>query len=219
MKAFIIIRDRVTYGRRCFGALQAAGLDVHVVDHDSSWPAALTWLAELEAAGTPVLRRGENAYPWDLWKWDGFRDVIWGDSEPYVVTDPDVVPSDNCPGDWLTRLTDVLARSGCVKAGLGLRLDRLPTACRAQVTEYESVFWNDEWEPGVYRANVDTTLALYRPYTEYPLFSLGPSLRTGHPYVADHLAWYEDSDARPPELQHYYARADPGHAVTRIVKS
>jgi hypothetical protein len=212
-KAFIIFRDRVTYARRCYAALAAAGLDVHVVDHDSSWPAALLWLADLEKSGVTVLRRGGNAYPWKLWEWDRFRAVLWGDGEPYLVTDPDVVPSDDCPRDWLARLAAVLARPGCVKAGLGLRLDRLPLSRRAQVTGWESRFWADEPEPGVFRANVDTTLALYRPYTEYPLFSLGPAVRLGHPFVADHLSWYEEGDL-PPELRHYYGRADPGHSVT-----
>lgn len=219
MKAFIIFRDRVTYGRRCLASLKAAGLDVYVVDHDSSWPPALLWLADLEESGAAtVLRRGENAYPWKLWEWDGFRDVIWNDPEPYVVTDPDVVPSDDCPPDWPDRLAGVLARYPCVKAGLGLRLDRIPPSRRGPVAKWERAFWTDEPEPGVFRANVDTTLALYREYTEYPLFALGPAMRLGHPYVADHLAWYEEGDL-PPELRYYHARSDPGHGVTgRTVK-
>lgn len=211
MKAFIIFRDRVTYAKRCYAALAAAGLDVHVVDHDSAWPAAIAWLDELEAAGTPVLRRGENAYPWELWKWDRFRALLRRDSEPYLVTDPDVVPSDDCPGDWLDRLTDVLIRSDCVKVGLGLRLDRLPESRRKSVLRKEQVFWTDEQEPGVFRANVDTTLALYQPYSLHPWFSLHPSLRTGPPYVADHLAWYDEFGTLTPELRYYFSRADPGH--------
>jgi hypothetical protein len=215
VKAFIILRDRVTYARRCYAALSAAGLDVHVVDHASTWPGALSWLAELE---TPVLRRGENAYPWQLWTWGPFRDLMSRDPEPYVVTDPDVVPSDDCPADWPQRLADGLARSGCVKAGLGLRLDRLPPdAAGQEVAAYEHVFWEDPWEPGVFRANVDTTLALYKPFPVYPLFALGPSLRLGFPYVADHLAWYERGPLSP-ELAHYRAHGDPGHQVARSVR-
>jgi hypothetical protein len=217
MKAFIIFRDRVTYARQCSAALTAAGLDVHVVDHDSSWPAALAWLYELEASGTPVLRRGGNALPWKLWEWGPFRDLMDGDGEPYLVTDPDVVPSGDCPADWLGRLANVLAKHGCVKVGLGLRLDRLPPSGRERITAWERGFWEDEAEPGIFRANTDTTLALYRPWTEYPLFALGPALRLGHPYVADHLSWYEDGNP-PPELRHYHARADAGHGVTRTVK-
>jgi hypothetical protein len=215
VKAFIIFRDRVTYARRCLDGLRSAGLDVHVVDHGSTWPAALVWLAELEESGCPVLRRGENAYPWQLWDWDRFREILWGDTEPYIVTDPDVVPSEGCPGDWVERLADVRSRYRAVKAGLGLRLDRLPPSRRQEVISAEQGFWVDDPEPDVYRANVDTTLALYAPYTEYPLFSLGPSLRLGYPYVADHLAWYEEGELSP-ELRHYYAHADAGHGVPRF---
>lgn len=219
MKAFIIFRDRVTYARQCLVALREAGLDVHVVDHASTWPAAVAWLCELESSGAArVLRRGENAYPWKLWEWESFRETMWGDCEPYLVTDPDVIPSDDCPADWLPRLTAVLERHNPVKVGLGLRLDRLPLSRQSTVTEAESRAWELPLGPGVFRANVDTTLALYKPYTEYPLFALGPALRTGYPYVADHLAWYEEDDLSP-ELEYYYDRADPGHDITgRIIR-
>jgi hypothetical protein len=217
MKAFIIFRDRVTYAKMCFGALWSAGFKVHIVDHDSTWPAALTWLMNLEAIGVPVHRRGRNCWPWELWKWDGFRELMWNDSEPYLVTDPDVVPSSDCPGDWVAKLTDVLARNHAVKAGLGLRLDKIPAHRLEKIEKWESGFWHDVAEPGVFRANIDTTLALYRPYTEYPVFALGPSLRLDHPYVADHLSWYENGDLSP-ELQYYHARSNPGHHVVRSLK-
>lgn len=218
MKAFIIFRDRVTYARRCYAALDAAGLDVHVIDHDSTWPEAVLWLAELEASGVPVLRRGENAYPWEVWRWKPFEAALWGSGEPYLVTDPDVVPSDDCPADWLDRLADVLSRHRCIKVGLSLRLDRIPETHRDRIAQIERPFWIDQPEQGVYRANIDTTLALYKPYEDYPVFALGPALRLGPPYQADHLGWYEEGELTP-ELRHYHDRADPGHQVTgRTVK-
>lgn len=219
MKAFIIFRDRVTYAKRCALVLARAGLDVHVVDHGSSLPAALAWLDELENDwGAPVMRRGGNAYPWQLWQWAPFRDLMQNDSEPYVVTDPDVIPSGDCPADWLGRLATVLDRSGCVKVGLGLRLDRVPDDdAGRKVLAYEEQFWADAWEPGIYRANVDTTLALHRPFTQYPVFALGPALRLGFPYVADHLAWYERGPLTP-ELAWYHAHADAGHDVVRSLR-
>lgn len=219
MKAFIIFRDRVTYAKRCYTALALAGLDVHVIDHASTWPAAIRWLHELGEGGRPVLRRRENAYPWEVWEWGPFRDLMEHEPGPYIVTDPDVIPA--APADWVDRLEDILRRSepDCVKVGLGLRNDNIPPARRAQVMEWEQHYWRDEWEPGVFRANTDTTLALYRPWKEYPWFALGPALRTGPPYLAEHLAWYEVDSTMPddpgsmpgklsPELRHYYSRAD-----------
>jgi hypothetical protein len=180
----------------------------------------IEWLAELEEDwGVPVLRRKENAYPWQLWEWGPFRDLMEHDNEPYVVTDPDVVPSGNCPDDWLERLGEVLARYQCVKVGLSLRIDNVPPERLEEVLAMEHHFWEDGVPPEApefYRANTDTTLALYRPFTQYPLFALGPSLRLAPPYSADHLGWHETGELSP-ELAHYYAHADPGHAAHRTV--
>jgi hypothetical protein len=145
-------------------------------------------------------------------------DHVGTTTSPTSSPTPTWCPSRGCPGDWPARLEDILTRSGSVKAGLGLRLDNLPVQNRDAITEREMTFWDAQWEPGAYHANIDTTLALYRPWTEYPLFSLGPAIRTGYPYLADHLAWHETGDPGP-ELRHYYQRADPGHGVTgRTVK-
>lgn len=215
MEAFIIFRDRVTYARRCYAALEAAGLSVRIVDHGSTWEPACRWLEELEGSGTPVLRRKGNAWPWELWDWPLFRDIMEGTTEPYVVTDPDVIPCGGCPADWPQYAAAVLARHpGVVKVGLGLRLDKIPIQRpdRAGILKWEAPFWKDQAEPGVYRANTDTTLAVYRPWAEYPLFSIGPALRLGFPYVADHLGWYE----MPPlgeELDYYRRNGDSGHHV------
>jgi hypothetical protein len=221
VKAFMIFRDRVSYAKRCLAALTAAGLEVYVVDHDSTWPAALLWLGELEEAGTTVLRRRENAYPWQLWEWGPFRDLMDRSPEPYIVTDPDVVPSEGCPPGWPERLVDMLGRHPeVIKVGLSLRVDNVPPENIENVLAMEHHFWLNGVPPAVpevYRANVDTTLAAYMPFDRYPLFALGPSLRLAPPYSADHLSWHETGELSA-ELQYYYAHADPGHAVVRTVR-
>jgi hypothetical protein len=40
-------------------------------------------------------------------------------------------------------------------------------------------------------------------------YVLEPALRTGAPYLARHLGWYEDSAHPSDELLHYRAHADP----------
>ena len=209
LKAFIIVRDRVTYARQCAEALADAGLDVCPVDSGSTWPAALEWLEEMEAAGTQVLRRGGGHHPRDLWGWEPFREACG--TGRYIVTDPDVVPSADCPADWPDRLGEALDRSGRPKAGLGLRLDRIPEHYqrRDQVLSWEAQFWDKPLDDGTYDAIIDTTLALYRPLPESPAFSV-EAVRTGPPYVADHLAWYEDLADLSPEMRHYHEHADPG---------
>lgn len=211
MKAFIIFRDRVTYGSRCSKALAAAGLEVVVVDHGSTWPPALAWLDVLEARGIQVLRKG-GGHPRELWAWEPFRSACG--SERYIVTDPDVVPDGECPPDWVSHLEAVLAKSDYPKVGLSLRLDRIPESYqhREHVLSWEAQFWeNHIWIDGyaVYRAPVDTTLALYQPLSENTGFSI-EGLRTGAPYMAEHLAWYEDLNDLSPELRYYHENAQPG---------
>jgi hypothetical protein len=61
----------------------------------------------------------------------------------------------------------------------------------------------------VYRAPIDTTFALYRAGVP---FQMEPALRTGNPYVARHLPWYQNS-ARPSAEQRYYLQ----HAATDAI--
>lgn len=209
MKAFIIFRDRVTYGRKCFDALQAAGLEVIIVDHGSTWPEAVEWLKELRKQGIQVADDG-GGNPRDLWTRAWFRQACA--TERYVVTDPDVVPSEDCPADWLSHLSGMLDRHGFFhKAGLGLRLDRIPDHydLKPQVLSWEDQFWQNAVEDGVYNANVDTTLALHVPLMEQGAHSF-TALRSGPPYVADHLAWYENRYDLTEEQRYYHEHAEEG---------
>jgi hypothetical protein len=210
VRAFIIARDRATYAQLCLTAMADAGLEPVIVDHGSTWPEALTWLDTLEASGVTVLRRG-GGHPREMWNYLPFR-ILCG-ADRYVVTDPDVVPSDDCPLNWPDRLSDLLDRyPGYRKAGLGLRTDRIPETYqwRDKVISWEAQFWQTQTEMDVYAAGVDTTLAMYHPLTTHPVFGLDGALRTGHPYVADHLAWYENLDELTPEIQYYCDHAEPG---------
>lgn len=211
MRAFIIFRDRVTYAHLCLTAMTEAGLEPAVIDQGSTWPLALDWLKVLEAAGVLVLRRG-GGHPRGLWDWPPFREAC-GDGR-YVVTDPDTVPADDCPRDWPAVLGGLLDRHPeAAKAGLSLRTGNLPGhySRRDQVIRWEQGFWEHPVDGGqAYRAGIDTTLAMYRPLSEQPMFSIDASLRAAPPYAADHLAWHEDLDALPEEIAWYYEHAEPG---------
>lgn len=209
MRAFIIFRDRVTYTHLGVTALTEAGLDPVIIDMGSTWPHAADYLTAIQTAGVQVLYHG-GGHPRSLWAWQPFIEAAGHDR--YVVTDCDVVPSEDCPLDWPEKLSGLLDRwPQYDKVGLGLRLDRIPEHYqrRRHVLEWEAKYWENPVDDGVYLANVDTTLAVYRPMHERPSFSM-TALRTGHPYVSDHLAWYEDYSDLDEELRWYHEHAEPG---------
>lgn len=227
MKAFVICRDRVSYARQCVEALWTVGLEVHIVDHGSSWPPMLDWLGKV-AGVQPSIMEGRasgprvhvhwmaNAHPRDLWADMQDGGVLANTLRPderFVVTDCDVLPTTLV--DWprmLERLLD--ARPDVAKVGLGLRTDDLPTwyehaervvRWEAQWTDPDRVVWTHDVP--AHRSPVDTTLAMYRRLEP---FAMEPALRTLYPYVARHLSWYEDS-AHPTDEQRWYRQhATPG---------
>lgn len=199
----VIIRDRVTYLQQCLASLEASGaqLDIHLVDHGTTWEPALEWL---HTAPYPVHWCGDRP-PRALWEWDGLPGIVR--DARYVVTDPDLIL--DCPDDWVCRMSDEL-RPEVVKVGLGLRLDDLPdTPTAAAAVAWEAPFWHARTASGAaYRAPVDTTLALYQPLTISPGFRLHPAARMAAPYLARHLPWYATADT--PEDVHYRAHVLPG---------
>jgi hypothetical protein len=210
VKAFIIFRDRARYAQLCLSALLTAGLEPVIVDQGSSWVSALSWLTGLEKDGIPVLYRG-GGHPRGLWTWAPFREAA-GTADRYVVTDCDVVPSEDCPPDWPAWLSKALDEfPGYCKAALGLRTDNLPEHYqrREHVITWEAQFWQNPVAGGLYPGIADTTLAMYLPLSDWPGFGMS-ALRTGFPYVADHLAWHEDLDNLDDELTWYHEHAEPG---------
>lgn len=231
MLAFVIFRDRVTYARRCVAALEAAGLDVVVVDHGSTYPQARDWLDQVyhgvadgqdPEADYPDVWWSENRHPRDLWvpessipgKLSPIRMKV-GPDERFIVTDCDVVPADDCPDDWPAHLGMLLDENpAAVKAGLGLRTSDLPEhfAQRDQVEVWESAYQPPIAHPVGARpavwADIDTTVAMYRRFEP---FRLGPAIRTSAPYEALHLPWYEDTANLPEEIRFYNDRAEHGH--------
>lgn len=209
MKGYIIFRDRTSYARRCVASLMAVGVEPVIVDHHSTYPSAVKWLKHLEKQGITVLYRG-GGHPRGLWGWGPFWDDC-GIADRYIVTDPDTVPSDGCPADWLELLETLLDGSDVAKTGLGLRLDNIPLHYprRDHVLAWEAQFWQNQVMHGVYSAPIDTTLALHRPLSQMGVHNMS-ALRTGGPYTADHLPWYENPDDLPDEIRYYHEHAEPG---------
>jgi hypothetical protein len=133
-----------------------------------------------------------------------------GNRRYFVVTDPDVVPTEDCPTDALQFFKRSLQEHPEInKIGFSLKLDDLPDTFvhKQSVIEWERQFWTIPAFNEFYRAPIDTTFAMYPPGLGH-----GPHhLRSAPPYEARHLPWYQNS-AQPTEEDTYYA----AHADSQI---
>lgn len=207
---YICAKDRASYLETQVEHFWKTGYqNLIILDMGSTWAPMLDLLQSLERRGiAKVCRLGEPDY-WPkkaLWLCGQF-DLSAG---PFAYTDCDVVP--DCGSNWAEYLWSLLVRyPDYQKAGLGLRTDDLPECykLRDAVQTWESRWYVNAVEPNVYDSGVDTTLAVYRPGAGYCI----RALRTGGPFLARHLAWYEDSTHPTEEKQHYLKHIHPqaGH--------
>jgi hypothetical protein len=198
---FINCRDRVTDLRALVEWLEKAGHErIILLDNDSSYPPLLEYLEQ-----TPhrVTRMGGNFGSRALWR------AGMVPNEPFVYTDPDIVPTEECPLDAVAYLAELMERyPAYVKVALGLYLEDVPNFKslpweRALVGGASTLAHHADshlLEEGVYSSLSDTTFALWRPRSGF----IHRCIRLGAPskYMARHTSWYRLDD--PTEEEKYY---------------
>lgn len=200
--------NRLEYLKQLIASLESRGYhNIHIIDNNSTYPPLLKYY-DTECAHE-VIRLDKNIGYLAIWETDIYKRFWKG---YYVYTDPDVVLDESCPDDFLEHFWKLADKYGkAIKVGFGLRIDDLPDHYihKQKVIEWESQFWENELEPGVFIANIDTTFALYKPFTfgwgcEWHRKTL--RLRTGWPYVARHMPWYVDSKNLNDEEKYYMSQ-------------
>lgn len=214
---FINSRDRVNCLRQLISWLLKAGYrNIYVLDNASTYPELLDYYAELEQCGhANVIRLNANLGHTALWK-SGILNRLQIVS-PYVYTDSDVLPADECPMDVLQHLMGILQKYPYLnKVGLGLRTDDITFYDAFKIQEWEKQFYHIPLESEVFFGTVDTTFALYRNIYYY---SLLPSARTTGNLMARHLPWYYDYDNLPEDEAYYMKHANRSSTVAQAYKS
>jgi hypothetical protein len=193
--------NRLSYLKRLIAALSVRGYDnTYVIDNCSTYEPLLQYYRD---SGLRVFHLDANVGYLALWTTAIGASFV---DAHYVYTDVDIEPASDCPDDFIARFAEVLTRYPDVaKVGFGLKIDDLPATydLRDQVVEHEGALLTGQVEPGLHRAPIDTTFALYRPGAAGGAWL--PSMRTGAPYLARHLPWYTDS-SRPDDEESYYRR-------------
>lgn len=209
----VCVRDRVTHLRLLVEWLERAGHErIVLVDNASTYEPLLQYLADSPHG---VVRISYNAGARALWDVDMLRFLFVDDGEPFVWTDPDVVPTGQCPMHLVAHLGECLERFPQYdKAGVGLLLGDVPHSMQSLAHERrmygDRLRWHTQTlvEHAVYDSHVDTTFALYRPGRPFTL----RGCRTGYPFLARHMPWYMDE--LDEEHAYYLEHAERGPTGT-----
>jgi len=182
--------NRLDYLKQMLSWLDDAGYKkIYIIDNASTYPPLLEFY---KGTKYTIFKLDKNVGHLALWQTHIF---LFFQNTYYVYTDPDILPVDECPVNVLEYYKKILEENNVfTKVGFGLKIDDIPdyNPRKREVIEWESSFWKDEIKPGLYKAKIDTTFALYKPNKLYQQWN--STLRTGDKYVARHLPWYENPD-------------------------
>lgn len=174
--------------------------NIHIIDNASTYPPLLEYY---KICPYEIYRLDRNIGYKAIWEsgiYDKFKHSY------YVYTDADMQIDNCCPIDFMERFLQIMDKHPfCQKVGFGIRIDDLPDyfSKKQQVIEHESKYWINEIERGVFRAAIDTTFALYRPFCKGATSPYQETYRTGEPYIIRHLPWYTDTSSLSEEEMYY----------------
>lgn len=178
--------------------LKVGQTNLHIIDNASTYEPLLRYYKTVPAT---VYMLDKNVGHESFWR---THLVQRFGSYYHVYTDPDVLPDENTPTDFMYHFKDILDRYPAVKkVGFGLHYDNLPDhyVQKEEVIKWEMQFYENAVEPNIYKASIDTTFALYRPGARRQCWD--ETLRTGDNYMLRHMPWYEDSKNLSAESNYY----------------
>ncbi|MBF0158463.1 MAG: hypothetical protein HQL58_02970 [Magnetococcales bacterium] len=169
---------------------------IFIIDNASTYQPLLKYYDELLYNFPPnvisIAKLSSNYGPFALWNKDLLRGL--GIESEFVYTDSTVVPDENCPGDVVGYLQNVLVNHSTISSiGLGVRVDDIPqsNSSRDAIQKMESRLWQKPAMRGFFWAESETTFTLYRPLAQRN--SNPASIRSGYPYLARRTSWYTNS--------------------------
>ena len=197
--------NQLDYLRLLLSSLEKRGYEnIVILDNDSTYPPLLDFYKTTKHR---VIFLGHNYGYLALWKSGVYKEFH---KSYFVYTDPDLCINEECPADFMKHFLEIMKRHPLTsKVGFSLRIDDLPDHfdLKKKVIDWESQYWRKEVEPEVFSAAVDTTFALYRPFTKNGATLLEHHLRTGKPYSMHHLPWYVDKSNLSDNEKYYISHS------------
>ena len=194
--------NRLTTLKKLTNYLEINGYtNIYILDNQSSYPPLLDFYQTCEYR---VFSLKKNYGSKALWKSGIWLKFMFSN---FVYTDSDVLPVDECPNDFLEYFYKLLVKYPNIhKVGFSIKIDDLPDTFinKSKVINWEKRYYNKEIENNIYLAPIDTTFALYRPFSKSGRRDdNAPILRVGFPYQIRHLPWYIDNNKLDLEEEFY----------------
>lgn len=184
LKAFVTMRDRFTWAIPMLEYLADSGLEVILIDNNSTYPKLLEWYDKQKLY--KVHRRKDNQIAWAFFKTELF--TLYPDRY-FFISDSDYDYS-KVPKDFI----DVLFKGLEVndwkanKSGMSCEYLDLPDNAYTEIIKgHEAQFWANK-VGDYYRAWIDTGPAIYdRTVKNDNWFE---AVRAERPYIVKHMDWY-----------------------------
>lgn len=196
--------NRLTTLKLLIESLQKRGYtNIHILDNKSTYPPLLEYYKQI----TPQINihHLKKNYGYKaLWKSGIVRKFMFS---YFCYTDSDLVLVDECSDDFIEKFYSLLIKYPEVfKVGFSLKIDDIPNhySKKQEVIKWEKKFFEKKKESNVFIAPIDTTFAMYRPFSKRGRRDgEDEMLRVGFPYQCKHLPWYNDCSNLSLEEQYY----------------
>lgn len=202
ISCYLIVYNLVTWPKAMASQCAGLGMTPVLINMNSTFPATVEWL---RACPYEVIHMKHNSGA--HWVLSPNGPIRKREDGYFIASDPDLDLS-GVPSDVVEKMVAAYERHTHVnKVGLSLEVEDIPedAPLLPTVERWEKRHWSRQLEDGCYKANVDTTFALY--HIERTGRNFYSAVRMPRPYTARHLPWYltleETQDNE--ELQQYYA--------------
>lgn len=211
--------NRLTHLIKLLDFLEKSGFtNIIILDNNSTYPPLLEFYKKNKKY--KILRETHNYGHLAFWKSGHYHKYKWG---YFAYTDPDVLPIEQCPENFMQYFYKKLHGNYLLdKIGFGIKIDDLPDSfsLKKKVIEYETRYWKNEVEPNIYKAPIDSTFALYKPFSNMKSGQIHTlaAYRTGFPYLIRHLPWYIDSKNLSEEDKYYWQTCNDSSSIAQQEK-
>lgn len=194
--------NRLTTLKKLIASFEKRGYyNLVIIDNKSTYKPLLDFY---DGTNYKVYRLNKNIGFKALWKTRVFLRYMFG---YFCYTDSDLEIIEECPDDFMQQFYEILNTYKEVhKVGFSLKIDDLPDHFnrKQEVIDWESKFYKNEKAKNLYIAPIDTTFALYRPFSKRGKRDGSQEMiRVGFPYQMRHLPWYKDSNQLSEEEKYY----------------